>query len=73
MPAEIKLQLVRAVAQATERGMSMRQACEVLMLDPRRLRRWIRGRDTRVLDCARPFDRKRRRNLHAHRASPVPS
>lgn len=44
LPAEIKLHIVRAVERARSGGMSIRRACEVLMLDPRRLRRWMAGR-----------------------------
>lgn len=45
LPAETKLQIVRAISKAKTDGMSVNKACEVLMLDPRRLRRWIGGRD----------------------------
>jgi len=45
LSAEIKLQIVRAISKATTDGVSVKRACEVLMLDPRRLRRWIWGRD----------------------------
>lgn len=45
LSAEIKLQIVRAISKATTDGMSVNRACEVLMLDPRRLRRWTRGRE----------------------------
>lgn len=41
LAAEIKLAIVRAVRQATEEGMRVARACEVLMLDPRRVRRWM--------------------------------
>ncbi|MBI4259647.1 MAG: hypothetical protein HY658_03680, partial [Actinobacteria bacterium] len=44
LSAEIKLSIVRAVHQATEGGMSVARACEVLLLDPRRLRRWVARR-----------------------------
>jgi putative transposase len=49
LTAEVKLQIVRAVAQANNQGMSIARACEVIMLEPRRLRRWIRGRDVGAL------------------------
>lgn len=49
LSAETKLHIVRAVERAKAEGMTLARACEVLKLDPRRLRRWIRGRDaTRV-------------------------
>lgn len=41
MPAEVKLKIVRAVCEAKARGFSMKRACEVIMLDPRRFRRWV--------------------------------
>jgi len=40
LPAEIKLNVVRAVHRAQDAGLSIQRACRVLMLDPRRLRRW---------------------------------
>jgi putative transposase len=49
VPAPVKLQIIAAVAAATRDGMSIERACEVLMLDPRRYRRWIRGRDATAL------------------------
>lgn len=51
LPAEIKLQVVRAVHEAATAGMSVRRACEVLMLDPRRLRRWVRGDRASVVEA----------------------
>lgn len=50
VPAPVKLRIIAAVAAATRGGMTIERACEVLMLDPRRYRRWIRGRDPRTLD-----------------------
>jgi hypothetical protein len=41
LSAEIKLAIVRAVDTANEAGFSTQRACQVIMLDPRRLRRWI--------------------------------
>jgi transposase InsO family protein len=49
LSAEIKLQIVRAISKATTDGMSVKRACEVLMLDPRRPRRWTRGRKRAVV------------------------
>ncbi|MEX1264705.1 MAG: DDE-type integrase/transposase/recombinase [Actinomycetota bacterium] len=67
LPAEIKLQIVRAVDEAQTAGMSVRRACEVLILDPRRLRRWIRGRDRAEMTEADLIDRPpvARRRPHA--------
>lgn len=44
LAAEVKLQIVRAVADATEQGLTTHEACEIIMLEARRLRRWIAGR-----------------------------
>jgi putative transposase len=41
LPAGVKLQIVRAVEAAKRAGFSLERACEVILLDPRRLRRWI--------------------------------
>lgn len=49
LPAPVKLQIIAAVTTANDAGMSIERACEVLMLDPRRLRRWLGGRDPRQL------------------------
>lgn len=57
LAAGIKCQIVRAVHEATTDGMSVRKACEVLMLDPRRLRRWIWGRDRASVGEADLIDR----------------
>lgn len=45
LAAEVKLQIVRAVAEANRQGMTIGHACAVIMLEPRRLRPWIGGRD----------------------------
>jgi transposase InsO family protein len=50
LAAEVKLQIVRAVADAKHQGMTIDRACQVLMLDPRRLRRWVGGRDVDKLN-----------------------
>lgn len=67
LPAETKLQIVRAISKAKTDGMSVKKACEVLMLDPRRLRRWIRGRDRTVVAETDLMDRPpiARRRPHA--------
>jgi putative transposase len=49
LAAGIKLQIVRAVSDAKQQGMAIDRACRVIMLDPRRLRRWIGGRDVELL------------------------
>lgn len=51
LPAEIKLQITRAVLEAKQAGMSIERACQVILLDSRRLRRWLqRARDGRPAD-----------------------
>ncbi|MGQ0679136.1 MAG: hypothetical protein ACT4OM_05680 [Actinomycetota bacterium] len=47
--AEVKLQIVRAVADAKDQGMTIDRACRVILLDSRRLRRWVGGRDVNNL------------------------
>lgn len=49
LPAEIKLALIGAVTDAKEAGFPITRACEVLMLQPRRFHRWLKGRDPRNL------------------------
>lgn len=41
LPAEIKLKMVRAVTRAKAAGFPVERACAVIMLEPRRLRRWV--------------------------------
>ena len=41
LPAEIKLKVVRAIERAKEGGYTFERACAVILLDPRRLRRWL--------------------------------
>ncbi len=49
LPVEVKRFVVRAVADAKSKGMPIAKSCEVLMIDPRRVRRWIGGRDPQAL------------------------
>lgn len=58
---------MRAISNAKTDGMSVKRACEVLMLDPRRLRRWIRGRDRAIVAETDLMDRPpiARRRPHA--------
>jgi putative transposase len=44
LPAEVKRFIVGAVTEAKKAGMPITRACEILMIDPRRVRRWIAGR-----------------------------
>ncbi len=49
LPAEVKRFIVRAVTDAKNNGMSIACSCEILMIDARRVRRWIGGRDPQAL------------------------
>jgi putative transposase len=49
LPAEIKLALIGAITDAKEAGFPIVRACEVLMLQPRRVHRWLKGRDPKSL------------------------
>lgn len=49
LPAGVKLQIVRAIESAKRAGFGLERACEVILLHPRRLRRWIaRARGARA-------------------------
>jgi putative transposase len=41
LPSGVKLRIVRAIEGAKHAGFSLERACEVILLDPRRLRRWV--------------------------------
>jgi len=71
LPAEIKLAIVRAVHRATEEGMSVARACEVLMLDPRRLRRWVGGRPPQALTRSALTDHPPVAHRHPHALLPA--
>jgi putative transposase len=49
LSAEVKRFIVRAVTDAKANGMPLARSCDILMIDPRRVRRWIRGRDPQML------------------------
>jgi putative transposase len=49
LPAEVKRWIVGVVAEAKAAGMPITRACEILMIDTRRVRRWIAGRDPGAL------------------------
>ena len=49
LPAEVKRFIVGAVIDAKASGMPIVKSCAILMIDPRRVRRWIKGRDPRSL------------------------
>ncbi|MDQ3751798.1 MAG: DDE-type integrase/transposase/recombinase [Actinomycetota bacterium] len=49
LPTEIKRFIVGAVTDAKANGMPLAKSCAILMIDPRRVRRWIGGRDPEAL------------------------
>lgn len=49
LPAEVKRFIVRAVTDAKNSGMPLETSCGILMIDDRRVRRWIKGRDPQTL------------------------
>lgn len=49
LPAEVKCWIVAAVTEAKAKGMPIARVCEILMIDARRVRRWIAGRDPVLL------------------------
>lgn len=54
LPAEIKLQILRAVDDAKAKGLPVERACEVIMIDPRRLRRWLAAARTARVNGSNP-------------------
>ncbi|CAN5580264.1 hypothetical protein BH20ACT23_BH20ACT23_23810 [soil metagenome] len=52
LSAEVKRFIVRAVTDAKSNGISIANCCDILMVDARRVRRWIRGRDPQGLTNA---------------------
>jgi putative transposase len=52
LPAEVKRWIVGAVTEAKSKGMPIAHACEILMIDARRVRRWIGGLDPEGLRAA---------------------
>lgn len=49
LPEEVKRFIVRAVTDAKANGMPITRSCAILMIDARRVRRWIAGRDPLAL------------------------
>ena len=70
LAAEIKLAIVRAVHRAVEEGMSVARACEVLMIDPRRLRRWMGGRPPGAVTTSALADHPPVAHRHPHALLP---
>ena len=57
LPAEIKRFIVGAVTEAKQEGMTVARSCATLMVDARRVRRWVAGRDAQQLGGADLTDR----------------
>ena len=49
LSAEVKRFIVRAVTDAKSNGRPIARSCAILMVDARRVRRWIKGRDPQAL------------------------
>lgn len=49
LSAEVKRFIVRAVSDAKANGMPIAKSCDILMIDARRVRRWMRGRDPKMV------------------------
>ncbi len=49
LSAEVKRFIVGAVTDAKAKGMPISRSCAILMVDPRRVRRWVAGRDPHAL------------------------
>ncbi|MGH2724599.1 MAG: IS3 family transposase [Actinomycetota bacterium] len=60
-----------ALAQAKRAGFTVRRACEVIMLSPRRLRRWCAGRDPVALTGADVSDRPPVARVRPHALRPA--
>lgn len=71
MAPEVKLLIIRAVAQAKRAGFTVARACEVIMLSPRRLRRWCAGRDPGGLAAADVVDRPPVAKVRPHALRPA--
>lgn len=70
LPAEVKRFIVGAISDAKAAGMSIAAACEILMIDPRRVRRWVRGRDPEFLIDTDPEDAPPIAQVSPHRLTP---
>lgn len=66
LPSEVKLPIVRAIDRARVSGFTLKRACEVILLSPRRLRRWARGRDLGSLSEDDLADRPPIARTHPH-------
>jgi putative transposase len=49
LPADVKLALIGAITDAKDARLPIVRACEMLMLQPRRFHRWVKGRDPKAL------------------------
>ncbi|MGH9002776.1 MAG: DDE-type integrase/transposase/recombinase [Acidimicrobiia bacterium] len=68
---EIKLRIIGAVAEAKRGGLCAHRTCEVIMLSPRRLRRWCAGRPPEELAEADVADRPPVARVRPHAITPA--
>jgi transposase len=61
---------MRAIDEARKGGFTIRRACEVILLSPRRLRRWAGGRDLQALTAEDVADRPPMARTHPHALTP---
>lgn len=61
---------MRAVQDACTDGFTLKRACAVIVLSPRRLRRWTGGRDPQALGAAEITDRPPVARTHPHALTP---
>lgn len=61
---------MRAVEEARKGGFTVKRACEVILLSPRRLRGWAGGRDPGVLEVGDLADRPPIARTHPHALTP---
>jgi len=71
LPAETKLGLVRAVAEARRAGATVAQVCQVLKLSRTRLYRWLEGKGMEEVAVADLFDRPPIARVVGHRITEV--
>ena len=61
---------MRAVDDARKGGFTVKRACEVIVLSPRRLRRWAGGRDLQALQAEDLADHPPIARTHSHALTP---
>lgn len=71
LPAETKLGVVCAVAEAKQAGATVAQACRVLKLNRTRLYRWVRGRDMEAVQVKELGDKPPVAKVVSHKITPA--